>query len=82
MSDDRKERPFLPPRWFVRLVAQPAATPRSVVDLSDGRRDVTGRAAEGEERSRLWARWRTVDEKLGTYAVVRSRETAVVLEPT
>jgi hypothetical protein len=40
------------------------------------------RAAEGQERSRLWARWRDIDEQLDGYAAVRTSETAVViLEP-
>ncbi|MDQ3359529.1 MAG: nitroreductase family deazaflavin-dependent oxidoreductase, partial [Actinomycetota bacterium] len=43
---------------------------------------VTARAAEGEERSRLWARWRVIDTKVDAYAALRSSETAVViLEP-
>jgi deazaflavin-dependent oxidoreductase (nitroreductase family) len=40
------------------------------------------RVAEGEERSRLWARWREIDPKLDAFAALRSRPTAVVvLEP-
>jgi hypothetical protein len=43
---------------------------------------VTGRAAEGEERARLWARWSEIDTNLDGYAALRSGETAVVvLEP-
>jgi hypothetical protein len=43
---------------------------------------VRARAAEGEERSRLWARWRDIDRQLDAYAALRSSETAVViLEP-
>jgi len=39
-------------------------------------------AAVGEERSRLWAKWRELDEKLDSYAALRSTETAIViLEP-
>src|SRR5688500_2035865 len=39
------------PAWWLNLQAHPVAS----VDLADGRRAVKGRAAEGEERSRLWA---------------------------
>ena len=42
------------PAWWLNLQAHPEAS----VDLVDGRRTVRGRAAEGEERSRLWARCR------------------------
>ena len=66
------------PVWWLNLQAHPAAT----VEVGDGPRAVTGRAAEGEERSRLWARWREVDKNLDGYAALRSSETAVVvLEP-
>ena len=41
------------PAWWLNLQAQPDTT----VELTDGRRAVRGRAAEGEERDRLWARW-------------------------
>jgi hypothetical protein len=40
-----------------------------------------GRAA-GDERERLWARWRELDDDLDAYAARRPTETAVVvLEP-
>ena len=66
------------PAWWLNLQAQPGAT----VDLVDGRHAVSGRAAEGEERSRLWDRWREIDTNLDSYASRRSAETAVViLEP-
>jgi hypothetical protein len=43
---------------------------------------VRARAAEGDERSRLWARWRDIDRQLDAYAAMRASETAVViLEP-
>ena len=58
------------------------AHPIASVDLADGRRAVKGRAAEGEERSRLRARWKDIDTNLDGYAALRSGETAVVvLEP-
>lgn len=63
------------PAWWLNLQAHPVAS----VDLADSRRTVKGRAAEGEERSRLWARWREIDAKLDGYAALRSGETAVVI---
>jgi deazaflavin-dependent oxidoreductase (nitroreductase family) len=66
------------PAWWLNLQANPDVT----VDLVDGSRQVTGRAAQGEERERLWARWRQLDKNLDGYAARRSMETAVVvLEP-
>jgi len=66
------------PAWWLNLQAHPDAC----VDLTGGRRPVRGRVAEGEERSRLWARWREIDTNLDAYAALRSAETAVViLEP-
>jgi hypothetical protein len=50
--------------------------------IVDGARQVTGRAAQGGERERLWGRWRQIDKNLDAYAARRSRQTAVVvLEP-
>ena len=67
------------PAWWLNLQAHPEAS----ADLADGRQTVRGRAAEGEERSRLWARWREIDTNLDAYAARRSTETAVViLEPS
>ncbi len=66
------------PAWWLNLQAHPDAW----VDLVDGHRQVTCRAAEGEERDRLWNRWRQIDKNLDAYAARRSMETAVVvLEP-
>jgi deazaflavin-dependent oxidoreductase (nitroreductase family) len=66
------------PAWWLNLQAHPYAR----VDLADGPRQVRARAAEGDERSHLWGRWRKVDERLDAYAALRSSETAVViLEP-
>ena len=66
------------PAWWLNLQANPEAG----LNLGDGRRMVRGRAAEGEERSRLWDRWREIDSRLDDFAALRSRETAVViLEP-
>jgi deazaflavin-dependent oxidoreductase (nitroreductase family) len=66
------------PAWWVNLQAHPDVE----VDLADGPRPVTGRAATSEERERLWERWRALDDKLDAYAGLRPTETAVVvLEP-
>ena len=56
--------------------------PFSTVELADGQHRVTAHAAQGEERARLWARWRRIDANLDARAALRSSETAVVvLEP-
>ncbi len=66
------------PAWWLNLQAHPTIT----VDLGGGERRFTGRAAEGEERSRLWQRWSEIDKNLEAYAARRPKETAVViLEP-
>ncbi len=66
-----------PGRWL-NLQAHPDAQ----ADLPDGPRPVRARAARGEERERLWERWRQIDAGLDGYAARRSMETAVViLEP-
>jgi len=66
------------PAWWLNLQAHPETS----VDLAGGRRSIRGRAAEGEERSRLWARWRELNPNLDAEAALRSAETAVViLEP-
>jgi F420H(2)-dependent quinone reductase len=66
------------PAWWLNLQAHPEAT----VDLPTGRMTVRGRAADGDERKRLWSRWRDIDTKLDAYATRRSRETAVVVLET
>ena len=66
------------PAWWLNLQANPSAT----VVLADGPRSVKAHAAEGAERSRLWAKWREVEPELDGYAALRSSETAlVILEP-
>jgi F420H(2)-dependent quinone reductase len=69
------------PAWWLNLLDHPEAT----VELKEGPRRVRARAAQGEERTRLW---KLLDEHNGWgasiegYARSRSRETAVVvLEP-
>ena len=63
------------PAWWLNLQAQPDAT----VDLPGGPRAVHARAADRDERPRLWARWAVYDKDLDTFAARRSRETAVVI---
>lgn len=66
------------PAWWLNLQAQPDVT----VELKNGTRAVHGRAAEGEERERLWARWNDFGDDVDGYATRRPTETAVVvLEP-
>ena len=67
------------PAWWLNLQAHPEA----IVELAGGiRREVLGRTAVGQERERLWQRWRELDQKLDGYAARRPQETAVVvLEP-
>lgn len=66
------------PAWWLNLQAQPDTT----VELKTGPRTVRGRAAEGEERERLWQRWYEFGDDYDGYAARRPTETAVVvLEP-
>ena len=66
------------PAWWLNLQAQPDVT----VDLPGGSRAVRGRAANQDERPRLWARWAVHNTQLDAYAALRSRQTQVViLEP-
>lgn len=66
------------PAWWLNLQAHPDAR----ADLAGGERLVSGRAAVGDERERLWERWRQIDDGLDGFAARRSTETAVViLEP-
>jgi deazaflavin-dependent oxidoreductase (nitroreductase family) len=67
------------PAWWLNLQAQPEAT----IDLANGQTvEIRGRAAEGEERARLWAKWKEQGDDVDGYATRRPTETAVVvLEP-
>lgn len=66
------------PAWWLNLQTHPDTT----VDVVGGSRPVRGRAASGDERARLWAKWREMGDDVDAYARLRSRETAVVvLEP-
>src|SRR5512135_2048191 len=62
------------PAWWLNLQAHPDVT----VDLPGGSRAVHGRAADKDERPRLWARWAEYDKDadLDGLAARRSRETA------
>jgi deazaflavin-dependent oxidoreductase (nitroreductase family) len=63
------------PAWLLNLQAHPDVT----VDLPGGSRPVHGRAANPDERPRLWAKWAEYDRDLDSYAAMRSRETSVVI---
>jgi deazaflavin-dependent oxidoreductase (nitroreductase family) len=66
------------PAWWLNLQAHPEVT----VHLAGRSGRYRAHAADGDERSRLWARWSHYDKELESYASRRSRETAVVvLEP-
>ena len=68
------------PAWWLNLQAKPDAE----IELLDGPRKVTARAAVGEERARLWREFLALNSSAFTdeSAALRSRETAiVVLEP-
>jgi F420H(2)-dependent quinone reductase len=66
------------PAWWLNLQANPNAT----VEVRGGCLEVRAHAAEGDERDRLWERWRRYDKGLDAYASLRPTETAVVvLEP-
>ena len=66
------------PAWWLNLREHPVA----VAQTRDGTRRVRARAAQGEERARLWSRWAEIDRHLDEYAARRPSETAVVvLEP-
>jgi deazaflavin-dependent oxidoreductase (nitroreductase family) len=66
------------PAWWLNLQARPD----TVVELPDGPRAVRGRAAEGDERDRLWTRWSEFSEHYDAWASIRSGRTSiVVLEP-
>lgn len=65
------------PAWWLNLQAHPDAT----VELPDGVREVTARAATAEERPRLWAALVSLGTAAYTdaSAALRSRETAIVI---
>ncbi len=64
------------PAWWLNLQAQPEAT----LEMAGGETiSVVGRCAVGDERDRLWSRWRQLDKGLDGYAARRPTETAVVV---
>jgi F420H(2)-dependent quinone reductase len=63
------------PAWWLNVQAHPDVA----VITADGPRNVRARAARGEERERLWARWSEIDKHLDQYAARRHGETAVVV---
>jgi deazaflavin-dependent oxidoreductase (nitroreductase family) len=63
------------PAWWLNLQTHPDAT----AELVDGQRLVRAHAATGDERSRLWARWREIDPNLDAHAALRKSGTAVVV---
>jgi hypothetical protein len=63
------------PAWWLNLQAEP----RGSLTLTDITVEITGRAADGTERDRLWDRWRHFDKGLDGYAARRPHETAVVV---
>jgi deazaflavin-dependent oxidoreductase (nitroreductase family) len=66
------------PAWWLNLQSHPDAR----VDLAHGSRAVRARAADPQERSRLWAVWCQADKNWDAHSQRRSGETAVViLEP-
>jgi deazaflavin-dependent oxidoreductase (nitroreductase family) len=63
------------PAWWLNLQAHPDAT----IELPEGSREVTARAATGDERQRLWSAMSRTEPNLDRYAALRSRETTVVV---
>lgn len=63
------------PAWWLNLQAHPEAT----LTVPGETFEIAGRAASGDERERLWERWRQLDQGLDGYAARRPSETAVVV---
>jgi deazaflavin-dependent oxidoreductase (nitroreductase family) len=67
------------PAWWLNVVAHPEVVVRTA---NEPPCQMHARPAVGEERDRLWQRWRAVDPGLDEYAAGRSTEAVVVvLEP-
>jgi hypothetical protein len=66
------------PGWWLNLQEQPQVR----IELANGPRLVRARAAQGDERRRLWEFFRGEGDGLEALAAKRGSETAVViLEP-
>ena len=63
------------PAWWLNLQSHPDAT----IDLPDETREITARAATGEERTRLWSEMARLEPNLDAYATRRPGGTAVVV---
>ena len=63
------------PAWWLNLQAHPQVRVR----LTTETRCVTASAATGQERARLWDRWRALDRHLDDFARRRPTGTAVVV---
>lgn len=63
------------PGWWLNVQSHPDVTAALVGEV----RPVTGRAADGAERDRLWSHWQEIDRNLDQYAALRPTETAVVV---
>ena len=64
------------PAWWLNLKADPSAHVR----LAGGpARRVSAHEAQGPERARLWALWRSIEPKLDQYAALRSTPTPVIV---
>jgi deazaflavin-dependent oxidoreductase (nitroreductase family) len=68
------------PAWWLNLQAHPNAT----LEMPNGPRQVTARAAVGDERARLWASFLALNSSAfnDARAALRSRETALVVLET
>lgn len=64
------------PAWWLNVQAHPDV---EVKLAGQPPRRVRAHAAAGEERERLWERWRQIDQGLDAYAARRSMQTAVVV---
>jgi deazaflavin-dependent oxidoreductase (nitroreductase family) len=63
------------PAWWLNLQAHPQAR----VQLKNGTRDIIAYSVTGQERGRLWDRWKALDRSLDDLASRRPTETAVVV---
>jgi deazaflavin-dependent oxidoreductase (nitroreductase family) len=64
------------PSWWLNLETNPEAVVRLTRQQP---RRVRARRCEGDERDRLWQRWREIHPDLDAYAARRSTETPVIV---